>query len=248
MNIIMSSKSKMHYKIESDVESDVESDNISDKSDIEIKPIKTQLKKQLIPKQNSENESSKQIKSKIIKPSKLEDNELENVKQIKSKIIKPSELEDDELEENVKQKETYEDLIIQYEKYKNKINKAYVLLSSQLLEIKKMDKNIDIIVNKMNKLHGKKSKTKKSNINCGFNKETPIPQVLIDFLELEDTVLPRPKVGSLLTKKLKDLGLKTGQYIQLDTDTINKLGLDESYLEPIKQTYFQKLLAIFYKK
>jgi hypothetical protein len=161
------------------------------------------------------------------------------------KVIQKSELGD-------KHKETYENLITEYVKYKNKINKAYTLLSSQLIEIKKFEKNIDIVVNKMIKLHeknsNKKPSVKKENTNCGFNKEVPVPPVLIDFLELKETVLTRPKVGSLLTKKFKELGLKTGQYIQLDEDTINQLGLDETYLEPIKQTYFQTLLATFYKK
>ena len=115
----------------------------------------------------------------------------------------------------------------------------------QLNEINILKKNIDNIMNKMNKLYNKNSKIKKS-INYGFNKEVNIPKVLIDFLDLEELILPRPKVGSLLTKKLKELGLKTGQFIQLDNETINKLGLDKSYLKPLKQTYFQTLLADIY--
>ena len=184
---------------------------------------------EIIPKELKSNKSKKEIKSN----SEISESNPE---------ILESELE-------IKSKETFEELLIQYEKYKNKISKSYIMLSSQLVEIKKFEKNIDNIVVKMSKLYGKKkSKSKNTNVNCGFNKEVPIPQVLIDFLGLEETLLPRPKVGSLLTQKFKELGLKTGQYIQLDKNTIELLGLDESYLEPIKQTYFQTLLATFYKK
>lgn len=184
---------------------------------------------EIIPKELKSKKSKKEIKSN----SEISESNPE---------ILESELE-------IKSKETFEELLIQYEKYKNKISKSYIMLSSQLVEIKKFEKNIDNIVVKMSKLYGKKkSKSKNTNVNCGFNKEVPIPQVLIDFLGLEETLLPRPKVGSLLTQKFKELGLKTGQYIQLDKNTIELLGLDESYLEPIKQTYFQTLLATFYKK
>jgi hypothetical protein len=204
--------------------SQVESDN----SDVEIAP---KIKKSSKP-------SKDETKS---KPSK-DESEVENDEE---------EVEEEVEEEfNKKPKETFEDLMIQYEKYKTKINKSYIVLSSQLAEIKKFEKNIDSIIVKMSKLYSKnsKSKTKKTNNNCGFNKEVPVPQVLIDFLELEETILPRPKVGSLLTQKFKELGLKTGQFIKLDEDTIEQLGLDESYLEPIKQTHFQTMLATFYKK
>jgi hypothetical protein len=205
---------------------------------------------------------SSKMSSKAIKVPQVEseDSEVEIIpKELKSKKsnkksksnpeILESNPEISESELEIKSKETFEDLLVQYEKYKNKISKTYILLLSQIAEIKKFEKNIDNIVVKMSKLYGKKkSKTKNTNINCGFNKEVPVPQLLIDFLELEETILPRPKVGSLLTQKFKELGLKTGQYIKLDQDTIKKLELDESYLEQIKQTHFQTLLATFYKK
>ncbi len=162
-----------------------------------------------------------------------------------------SDIENDETETETIQpkKESYEELFLQYEKYKNKIIKANNFISSQLVEIKKFEKNMDIIINKMNKLYNKKkSKPRQVNPDSGFNKKIEVPEILINFLELEETVLSRPKVGSILTQKLKDLGLKKGQYIQLDEDTIKKLNLDESYLTPIKQTQFQTLLALFYKK
>ena len=162
-----------------------------------------------------------------------------------------SDIENDETEVETTQpkKESHEDLFLQYEKYKNKIMKANNLISSQLIEIKKFEKNMDIIINKMNKLYNKKKgKPRQVNPDSGFNKKIEVPEILINFLELEETILSRPKVGSILTQKLKDLGLKKGQFIQLDKDTITKLNLDESYLTPIKQTQFQTFLALFYKK
>jgi len=207
------------------------------------------------------NDSEVEVAPKIKKSYKLSKDDVESklskVKSKPSKVESEEEYNDevDEIDEEVeevskKPKETFDDLMIQYEKYKTKISKSYVVLSSQLVEIKKFEKNIDSIIVKMSKLYSKnsKSKTKKTNVNSGFNKEVPVPQVLIDFLELEETILPRPKVGSLLTQKFKELGLKTGQFIKLDEDTIEQLGLDESYLEPIKQTHFQTMLATFYKK
>jgi hypothetical protein len=215
----------------------------SNDSEVEVAPKIKKSSKSL--KDNVESKLSKDdVESKLSKvkskPSKVESEEEYNDEV------------DEEVEEEVskKPKETFDDLMIQYEKYKTKISKSYVVLSSQLVEIKKFEKNIDSIIVKMSKLYSKnsKSKTKKTNVNSGFNKEVPVPQVLIDFLELEETILPRPKVGSLLTQKFKELGLKTGQFIKLDEDTIEQLGLDESYLEPIKQTHFQTMLATFYKK
>jgi hypothetical protein len=250
-------------QIDSD-ESDSNDEILSIKSDLgnkETKPIKNKPVKKPVKNNESDNEETQPVKNKPVKkliktnaydneetkPIKNNESDNEETKPIKYVIYGESDLDNEE-SCSIKIKETFEDLVLQYDKYKNKISKIFVLLTSQLVEIKKYEKNIDNIVNKMTKLHGKKNKTRKSISNNGFNKEVPVPEILINFLNLDSTILSRPKVGSLLTQKFKELGLKTGQYIQLDKDTINKLELDDSYLEPIKQTYFQTLLATFYKK
>jgi len=224
---------------EDDVEEDdVEEDDVEE-DDVEEEDVEEEdndeendeynKKNKNIKKTNKEQNKSKQLNSKSL------------VIDLKTNISN----EQNDKKNNNKSKKTYEELYLEYEEYKQKINNANDIILIQLNEIKTFEKNIDTIINKMNKLYSKKSKIKRT-INYGFNKKVQIPQVLIDFLDLEESILPRPKVGSLLTKKLKELGLKTGQFIQLDKDTINKLGLDKSYLKPLKQTYFQKLLADIY--
>jgi len=95
----------------------------------------------------------------------------------------------------------------------------------------------------------RKAKTKrKTNSNSGFNKEQPIPPILLKFLGLEQDInMTRPKVGSAMHNKFKDLGLKTGQIINLDKETIKALELDKSWEgKSIGFGEFQKFLKSFY--
>ena len=153
----------------------------------------------------------------------------------------------------------FSDYYLQIEENKINITNLTDKIQNYSLKIKEceklkseIEKNNYLLISKLEKIYAKNFEKKKTdhkrNSTGGFNKQTLVPQVLINFLNLEDNCeLSRPKVGSLLTNKLKELGLKDGQYINLDLDTITKLELDESYLEPIKQTYFQTFLASFYK-
>ena len=161
---------------------------------------------------------------------------------------------------NKKSKLDFNDYYLQIEE--NKINIANLndKIQNYYLKIKEcekqkyeIEKQNYLAIQKLEKIYtkniGKRKKSNyKGNVNGGFNKNTLVPQILIDFLNLEnDCELSRPKVGSLLSNKFKEMGLKNGQYINLDLETLKILNLDESYLNPIKQTYFQTFLATFYK-
>jgi hypothetical protein len=88
---------------------------------------------------------------------------------------------------------------------------------------------------------------RKGNINGGFNKEQPVPEILRIFLELpENAALPRPKVMSALHNKFTELGLRTGQNINIDKETATALGLQNSDEKVIKFTEFQSFLSKFY--
>lgn len=96
-----------------------------------------------------------------------------------------------------------------------------------------------------------KSKPKrKGNVNGGFNKENPVPEVLREFLGLaEGTCMARPKVMSALNNKFSELKLKNGQTTTLDRTTAKALGLGkEGDGKEIKFTEFQSFLASFYPK
>jgi hypothetical protein len=101
-------------------------------------------------------------------------------------------------------------------------------------------------VNKVRKERPKR----KGNVNGGFNKEQPVPEILISFLGLAPgTCLSRPKVMSALNNKFSQLGLKKGQLTTLDKPTSKALKLSkEDECREIKFTEFQSFLASFYPK
>ena len=84
--------------------------------------------------------------------------------------------------------------------------------------------------------------------NTGINKKKPVPEVLINFLGLEDDVLmSRPDIVSAFNTKLKDLGIKKGQITTLNKDVVKELGLDKTYID--KEIGFgeiQTLIKMFY--
>ncbi len=101
----------------------------------------------------------------------------------------------------------------------------------------------------VNKARKEKPK-RKGNVNGGFNKEQPVPEVLVNFLGLaEGTCMARPKVMSALNNKFTELKLKNGQLTTLDKATAKALGLGkEGDGKEIKFTEFQSFLASFYPK
>jgi hypothetical protein len=88
---------------------------------------------------------------------------------------------------------------------------------------------------------------RKGNVNGGFNKEQPVPEILRKFLNLADDVtMPRPKVVAALHNKFKELQLKDKQMTKIDMKTATKLGLESPVDIPFGK--FQTWLASFYPK
>jgi predicted transcriptional regulator len=119
------------------------------------------------------------------------------------------------------------DLIAEHEK-------SLKELSSSL---KKKKSEVNKLLAKLQKLHkneisvAKKERRKRSGVNNGgFNKETEVPSSLIEFLGLEKgTMLPRPKVFSLLNDKFKELNLKEGQSTVLNKEVAKHFGKKKGY-------------------
>ena len=95
----------------------------------------------------------------------------------------------------------------------------------------------------------KEKPKRKGNVNGGFCKEQPVPDILIKFLGLKDgeTSLKRPQVMSKLSNKFSEMGLKKGQDTTLSKEVVKELNLDKSYVDKvIKFGGFQTFLAEFY--
>ena len=89
---------------------------------------------------------------------------------------------------------------------------------------------------------------RKGNVNGGFNKEHPVPEILRTFLGLpENAAMARPKVMSALNNKFTELNLKEGQNTTIDKATAKALNLGKAGEgKVIKFTEFQTFLASFY--
>jgi hypothetical protein len=96
----------------------------------------------------------------------------------------------------------------------------------------------------------KKDKPKrKGNINGGFNKLVPVPELLVNYLDLTPGIcLKRPELTNKLSDKFISRSLKHGQKTILDEFTIHALKLDNSYIDKeIGFGEFQTFLASFFK-
>jgi hypothetical protein len=175
-----------------------------------------------------------------------------------------SEEESDKKPKEKKTKESFEELT-------KKLDVIYANIKEVEKEIKELDKQTEFKekvrrdherqlssiykilykthVDEVNKAIKSKPK-RKGNVNGGFNKEHPVPEVLCNFLGLDkSTCLPRPKVMSALNNKFSELKLKNGQTTTLDKSTAKALGLGkEGDGKEIKFTEFQSFLATFYPK
>lgn len=163
-----------------------------------------------------------------------------------------------------KSKESFDELTKKLETLRTDIkdvNKEISELEKQLKTKEKARNEFERQVNGILKVLGKthtdevnkarKEKPKrKGNVNGGFNKESPVPELLVKFLGLADGIcMARPKVMSALNNKFSELGLKNGQLTTLDKSTSKALGLGkEGDGKVIKFTEFQSFLAGFYPK
>jgi hypothetical protein len=178
-----------------------------------------------------------------------------------------SDSEDEAVEKKTKEKKTkesFEELTKKLEALRGDIkdvNKEISELEKQLKSREKVrndyERQCNAIVKVLSKTHTDevnkaiKSKPKrKGNVNGGFNKEQPVPEVLARFLGLEEGAsMARPKVMSALNNKFTELKLKDGQNTTLDKATAKALGLGkEGDGKVIKFTEFQSFLKTFYPK
>jgi hypothetical protein len=175
--------------------------------------------------------------------------------------------EDETTEKKTKEKkpkESFEELTKKLEALRSDIkdvNKEISEFEKQLKTKEKVrndyERQCNAIVKVLSKTHTDevnkaiKSKPKrKGNVNGGFNREQPVPDVLINFLGLTTgTCMARPKVMSALNNKFTELKLKDGQNTTLDKATAKALGLGkEGDGKVIKFTEFQSFLKTFYPK
>lgn len=169
---------------------------------------------------------------------------------------------EDEEEQPKKKKvaESFETVNGRLEERAKKIKELYKQKNEKYKELKDLEKQINSLERGqtadrklLEKSHNddlkeaRKKPKRKGNVNGGFNKEHPVPEVLRKFLgQPEGTKMSRPKVMSALNNKFKELGLKDKQVTKLDKKTAKELGLDGP--TEIEFGEFQKWLASFYPK
>ena len=171
------------------------------------------------------------------------------------------ESEDDKTTRGKKVKETFDAVKSRIKSRKQEIKELYKTKNEQLkglketeVNIKNMERNQRIDYDQLEKSHDSDLKRvrsekpkRKGNVNGGFNREQPVPEVLRKFLNLaDDAALPRPKVVAALHNKFKELQLKDKQMTKIDMKTATKLGLDAPVDIPFGK--FQTWLASFYPK
>lgn len=131
-------------------------------------------------------------------------------------------------------------LIKDYEQKLKEITSTLKTLRSN--EKKLIEKIPKIHKNEVVKASKEKRKRNKEN-KGGFNKEAPVPEILREFLDLEEGIeLSRPAVMSKLNTKFKDLGLKDGQKTILNKETAKLFGLKKGHVIPFEgmQTFLKE--------
>ncbi len=163
-----------------------------------------------------------------------------------------------------KQKESFEDLTKRIDTHRTEMKNIDKEISEleKTLKTKEKERNeherqLNSALKLLSKTHSdevtkalKERPKRKGNVNGGFNKEQPVPEVLRSFLGLaEGAAMARPKVMSALNNKFTELKLKDGQNTTLDKATAKALGLGKTGEgKVIKFTEFQTFLASFYPK
>lgn len=215
-------------------------------------------------------------KAKATKKTVVEESESES-EEVEAQVEAESEDEsDDESEEEAdaadakgkkkekKQKESFEDLTKRIDTHRTEmktidkeISELEKTLKSKEKERNEHERQLNSALKLLTKTHSdevtkalKERPKRKGNVNGGFNKEQPVPEVLRGFLGLaEGAAMARPKVMSALNNKFTELKLKDGQNTTLDKATAKSLGLGKAGEgKVIKFTEFQTFLASFYPK
>jgi hypothetical protein len=249
------SKAKTTKKVEVDSEEEQETKPTVSKSKV-TKKVEEDSEEEPETKQ-----SASKAKSKKVEEDSEDDDEQET----------GSEEESDEEQEagskktsKEKKKESFEELTSKLETLRTDmktIDRETAELEKQLKTKEKsrneLERQVNNILKLLSKTHSdevnkarKEKPKRRGNVNGGFNKEQPVPEVLVSFLGLEaGACMARPKVMSALNNKFTELKLKDGQTTTLDKTTAKALGLGkEGEGRVIKFTEFQSFLASFYPK
>lgn len=240
----------------------------SDSENDEKPIVKKTGKKTLSSDSESDSDSDNDEKQKVktLTAEKLDNDdseEINNKSDLESSSESESESETDKKKDK-KIKESFDELIKKLEALQINIKEIdkEVLDLEKKLKVREKDRNnyerqMNAILKILSKTHNddiqkrlKEKPKRKGNVNGGFCKESPVPEVLIKFLGLDPgTIMRRPKVMSELCNKFKDLGLKHGQDTILDKSTVKALELDKSYDgKVINMKQFQTFLKEFYTK
>jgi predicted RNase H-like nuclease (RuvC/YqgF family) len=219
-------------------------------------------------------QSPSKSKAKVTKKALVEESESEEV-EVQAEAESEDE-SDDESEDEVdaadskekkkekKQKESFEDLTKRIDTHRTEmktidkeISELEKTLKTKEKERNEHERQLNNAIKLLSKTHSdevtkalKERPKRKGNVNGGFNKEQPVPEVLRSFLGLADgAAMARPKVMSALNNKFTELKLKDGQNTTLDKPTAKALGLGKTGEgKVIKFTEFQTFLASFYPK
>ena len=265
-----SMKKTVTKKSKSDSDSDSEDDKSSmkktvtkkSKPDSDSEDDKPSMKKTVTKKSKSDSDSDEDDKKvKTMNAEKIDDDSEEINNKSESDSESESESENDKKKDK-KIKESFDELIKKLDLLQVNIKETdkEIVDLEKSLKVKEKNRNnyerqMNSILKILSKTHNediqkrlKEKPKRKGNVNGGFCKEQPVPEILVKFLGLEPgTVMRRPKVMSELCNKFKDLDLKKGQDTILDKATVKALKLDDSYDgKVINMKQFQTFLKIFY--
>lgn len=210
----------------------------------------------------SDSEDEQPVKETVTNVDEQSDDDSDDEQDTKQIISDASDEEsEDKTVVNKKMKETTENIKNRIKARKQEIKVLTKTKSDQLKGLKETETSIkekerqqrsdyDLLEKShesdLKRVRSEKPK-RKGNVNGGFNKEQPVPEILRNFLNLpDDAALPRPKVVAALHNKFKELALKDKQTTKIDAATAKKLGLDG----PVDISFgaFQTWLAAFYPK
>jgi hypothetical protein len=268
----MPSKKSNNNKVlisNSDNESCSSDDNSTKlKKKLQSKPIENESDDELSDDEIVETKQNKNAASNSQFKSKISDDESEDVDNVPgSESESESESDSDENQnkksKEKKSKESFDEILKKLDFYQSNIKVIDKEISEATKIIKGKEKTRNdyerqrnSILKLLSKTHNdevikarKEKPKRKGNINGGFCKEQPVPEILIKFLDLKDgdVCLKRPQVMSKLSNKFSTMGLKKGQDTTLSKEVVKELELDKSYINKvIKFGEFQTFLKGFY--
>lgn len=225
-----STKSSKSKTVPVNTDSDSDNESLSDEND--TKNTKS-LEVQNVQKIEDDSEEVDNDNISDSDTSSESEQESDNNKKMKEKKLKES--FDDLWKEQEIEQETIKQLDKEIDEDKKKLKIKKKLRHDherkRNLILKKIPKSHS---DQVSKAHKDRPKKRTGNINGGFCKDAPVPEILIKFIGLEPgAIMKRPKVLSALNNKLISLGLKKGQNTILNKEAVNELKLDDSYVNRI---------------